>query len=97
MHISILICCAPDGPVHLTLQLKFLVSDLQDHPPINIADSGWYIGLSLLISAVCFLLQLKFLVSDLRDRLPINIADIRHYMTAPGGFHTHCLQRTESG
>jgi hypothetical protein len=41
--------------------------------------------------------QLKFLVSDLRYRLPINIADIRHYMTAPGGFHANCLQRTESG
>lgn len=34
------------------------------------------------------------LVADLRDRVPITISDIRHYATARGGFHTHCMERT---
>ncbi|KAF6252033.1 hypothetical protein COO60DRAFT_562149 [Scenedesmus sp. NREL 46B-D3] len=39
-------------------------------------------------------LELKMLVADLRDRVPITISDIRHYATARGGFHTHCMERT---
>jgi hypothetical protein len=42
-------------------------------------------------------LQIRALIQDLRRAsLQVDIQDLRKYLTAPGGFHTHALER-ESG
>jgi hypothetical protein len=95
MHTFLLSSCA------LTHAATFhqLALDIYSHTRLATSarpcTTSFVCCLQLLSPAGCaFLLQLKMLISDLRDRLPISISDIRHYITAPGGFHTHCMDRT---
>jgi len=40
------------------------------------------------------LLQVRALVQDLRVKgLTVDIQELRRYMNAPGGFHTHALEK----
>lgn len=42
---------------------------------------------------VCAGMQVRALVQDMRCGLQVDIREVQHYMTAPGGFHTHALER----
>lgn len=42
---------------------------------------------------VCVCLQVRALVQDMRQGLKVDLADIKHYLTAPGGFHVGALER----